>query len=181
MTIAIDRRVTRIEEELSRVRQEFEAALDAVPAATMGRAPADGWSPAQILWHVAKAERGVARLIARLDAAIGPMETVPPGPSLAGVTGLLDPTLFLDRTTRLAAPEPLRPPDAIDVPGERRRLAEGRAQLIEAARAAGPRLSLITYEHVYFGPFDGWKWFLFCARHEERHLRQLREVLTGAA
>jgi hypothetical protein len=179
MLPSVDRRVTRLEEELARTRQAFDTALDAVPPHQVHLAPAGAWSPARIVWHVAKVERGVARLLQRLDAAIGPMDTVPPGPSLAQVTTLLDHIPFTDRSRKVDAPEGTHAPASVDFVAERSRLAEGRAQVIEAARAAGPRLSLMRYDHPRFGPFTGWQWVLMCARHEERHLLQLQEVLAA--
>lgn len=181
MLPAVDRRVTRLEEELARVRAEFEAALDAVPADRLHRAPAGAWTPSQIVWHVAKVERGVARMIERLDASIPAMSTVPPGPRVEQVTQLLDRVPFHDRTRKLDAPEPLRPPESIDIVAERARWADGRVQLIDAIRQSGPRLSLIRYDHPFFGPFDGWQWTLMIARHEERHLLQLHEVVAAGA
>lgn len=178
MIPAVDRRVTRLEEELARVRAAFEAALDAVPAARLHVAQAGGWTPSQIIWHVAKVERGVARMIERLDAAVPAMATVPPGPKLDQVLHLLDAIPFHDRSRRLEAPEALRPPERVDLLAERARWADGRVQLVEALRQAGPRLSLIRYEHPFFGPFDGWQWGLMIARHEERHLLQLQEVVA---
>jgi len=177
-----DRRVMVLEEELARVRQDLERAIDAVPAAQLHLAhPADGWTPAQLIWHLAKVERGVARLLERLDAELPPMSTVPPGPRSNQVLGLLDKANFKDRSRRLVAPDGLRPPATVDVVAERGRLADGRAQLLGAIRDAGPRLSLLRYDHVYFGPFDGWQWALMVARHEERHMLQLAEILAATA
>ncbi len=174
-----DRRIAILEEELSRVRREFEAALDAVPADRLHRAPPGAWTPAQIIWHVAKIERGVARLIERKDAEIPEMSTVPPGPAPDAVLGLLDRFDYKDRSRKLDAPEGSRPPEVVDLVAERARWTDGRAQLLEAIRKAGPRLSLVRYDHLYFGPFDGWMWTLMIARHEERHLLQLREVVAA--
>ena len=179
MTTGTDRRVTLLEEELTRVRREFEKALDSVPADRLNVAPPGAWSPAQIVWHVAKVERGIARLFERLDAEIGPMATVPPGPNAAKVLQVLDAFPFLDRTKRLKAPEPISAPEVVDLVAERVRWAEGRTQLVAAIRQSGPRLSLIRHSHPYFGPFDGWQWTLMIARHEERHLLQLHEVVAA--
>ena len=177
-----DRRVVVLEEELARVRRELERAVDAVPEAQLHRAhPADGWTPAQLVWHLAKVERGVARLLERLDSELPPMATVPPGPRSEKVLRLLDQYNFSDRSRRLMAPEGLRPPSTVDLVAERGRLADGRAQLIGAIREAGPRLSLLRYDHMFFGPFDGWQWTLMVARHEERHMLQLAEILAATA
>lgn len=179
MSTGIDRRVVILEAELERVRREFERALDAVPQDRLHVAPDGAWTPAQLVWHLAKVERGVARMIERLDAAIGPMATVPPGPGTATVLGVLDKFPFMDRTRRLKAPEAICPPATVDIVVERARWADGRVQLFGAIRQAGPRLSLIRHDHPFFGPFDGWQWTLMVARHEERHLLQLHEVVAA--
>jgi hypothetical protein len=174
-----DQRVQALDGELARVRDEFVAALDAVPADRLDRAPAGQWSPAQIVWHLAKVERGVARMIEAKVAALGPLDTVPAGPSPIAVLTLLDKYRFLDRTTRVEAPEGLGPPDRVDLVAERGRWMEGRAQLLRAAYAAGPRLASVRHAHPVFGPFDGFEWVLMVARHEQRHLLQLREVIAA--
>lgn len=174
-----DRRVQVLEQELNRVRREFEAALAVVPEAQRHLAPPGQWSPAQIIWHVAKVERGVARMIEAKTAAIGAMATVPPGPSTQKVLTLLDRFDFLNRGTKLAAPEGLAPPAEIDLVAERGRWADGRIQLMAAAYESGPRLALISHPHPYFGPFDGFQWVLMIARHEQRHLLQLHEVVAA--
>lgn len=180
MNVAIDPRVRVLEEELARVRTEFEEGLRAVPEALLHRSPEGQWSPAQIVWHLAKVERGVARLLERKNAEILAMATVPPGPSTRQVLTMLDKFPFLDRSQKARALEALTPPDQVDLAAERARWHDGRVQLLEAAREAGPRLSLIHHEHPIFGKFDGWQWVLMIARHEERHLLQLREVVAAA-
>lgn len=176
-----DRRIAALETELARVRAEFETALDAVPPDRLHKAPPDQWTPAQIIWHVAKVERGVARLFERLDAAIPVNATVPPGPRTDAVLTLLDRDNYRDRSRKVPAPEGVRPPapTEIDLAAERARWADGRAQFLAAMRNAGPRLSLIRHPHPIFGPYDGWQWSLMIARHEERHLLQLHEVVAS--
>lgn len=174
-----DKRVQVLEQELTRVRREFEAALSAVPESQRHAAPAGHWTPAQIIWHVAKVERGVARMIEAKNAGIGAMATVPPGPSTQRVLSLLDQYDFLNRNTKLAAPEGLAPPAEVDLVAERGRWADGRAQLLAAAYESGPRLALIRHDHPFFGPFDGFQWVLMIARHEQRHLLQLHEVVAA--
>lgn len=175
-----DPRVRVLEQELASVRTEFEEALRAVPEALLHRSPEGQWSPAQIIWHIAKVERGVARMIEHQNSAIPPMATVPPGPSTRQVLTMLDKFPFLDRTQKIKAIEGLQPPAEVDLPAERGRWFDGRVQLLAAANAAGPRLSLIRYDHPVFGSFDGWQWVLMVARHEQRHLLQLREVVAAA-
>jgi hypothetical protein len=178
MQVDVDPRVVIIEGELARVRAELERALAAVPPDKLQRSPApDVWTPAQLIWHLAKIERGVARMLERLNAELPPMITVPPGPRSKGLLEMLDQYPVKDRSKRLESPEGAKPPAVVDLVVERGRLADGRAQLLAIAREAGPRLSLLRYDHMYFGPFDGWQWFLFIARHEERHLLQLAEVV----
>ena len=183
MLLGIDRRIAVLEAELMRVRVEFEAALDAVPSDRLHLAPPDQWTPAQIIWHLAKVERGVARLFERLNAAIPFNATVPPGPRTDSVLTLLDRDNYRDRSRKVAAPEGVRPPAPaeIDLAAERARWNDGRAQFLGAMRNAGPRLSLLRHPHPVFGPYDGWQWSLMIARHEERHLLQLHEVVSSTA
>lgn len=180
MATDIDPRVLILEDELARVRGEWERAFAAVPPEKLHRASAPGsWTPAQLLWHLAKVERGVARMLERLDGGLGPMATVPPGPSKQTVLTILDKYPFHDRSRRLMAPEGLRPPEQVDLVAEQGRLADGRRQLVDVVREAGPRLSLHRYDHPFFGSFDGWQWTLMIARHEERHILQLAEMLSN--
>lgn len=177
-----DKRVQVLEQELARVRAEFETALAAVPEAQLHRAPRpEEWTPAQIIWHVAKVERGVARLIERKVAELPPMSTVPPGPSSRMVLSMLDRFPFHDRSQKVRAIEGLLPPETVDLVAERGRWADGRVQLLDAAYDAGPRLSLVRHDHPVFGPFDGWQWVLMIARHEQRHLLQMQEVVAATA
>jgi hypothetical protein len=181
MLLGTDPRIATLEAELTRVRLEFERAIDAVPAHQLHKAPPGQWTPAQLVWHVAKVERGVARMIERLDASIPATATVPPGPSPKTILNLLDKDDFKDRTRRLEAPEPIRPPGEVDLIAERARWTDGRAQLLAAIKAAGPRLTLMRHDHPFFGAYDGWQWTLMVARHEERHLLQLHEVVAATA
>lgn len=174
-----DPRIVLVEAELVRVRRRFEETLAAISDDRMHRAPAGRWTPAQLVWHCAKVERGVARLIERLDSELPAMATVPPGPSPAKVLHILDHIPYHDRSQKRPAPEGLRPPGTVDLESERARLADGRVQLLKAMTQAGPRLSLMTYDHLLFGPFDGWQWVLSVAKHEERHVDQLREVAAS--
>lgn len=174
-----DSRVDVLVEELKRVRRAFEAALDAMPEPIWHAAPAGQWSPAQIVWHCAKVERSVARLIERKTAELGPMATVPPGPSPHAVLRVLDQYPILDRSRRREAPEGVRPPERVELMTERGRLSDGRMQLLAAARACGPQLSLVRHPHEFFGDFDGWQWLLLVARHEERHLLQMQETVAA--
>ncbi len=182
MTDFPDRRVVLLEAELRRVRGDLERTLDAMPPERIHRAPGPGgWSPAQLVWHLAKVERGTARLLERLDAALAPMATVPPGPRTDALLKMLDQYAHLDRTRKFVAPEGLKPPATVDYIAERGRLADGRAQLLDIVRQAGPRLSLHRFDHTFIGPLDGWQWTLFIARHEERHHAQLVEILAAPA
>lgn len=182
MVAKVDPRVALLEKELTRVRGEFERAFAAIPEDRLHRSPApDAWTPAQLLWHLAKIERGVARLLERLDASLGPMDTVPPGPAVRDLLKLLDQYNLKDRSKKFAAPEGLRPPEVVDVVAEKGRLRDGRQQLFDILRLSGPRLSLLRHDHVYFGSFDGWQWVLMIARHEERHLLQLKETLAATS
>jgi len=175
----IDPRVRLIEAELARVRGEFEAILDALPASEGDAAPEGRWSPAQIIWHLSKVQHWVMRGLEQGQRALPPMTTIPPGPSPDRLLASIDRFPVRDRTRRVEAPEGILPPRGLDLAAERVRWQEGREALVALLRRLGPLLTSISAAHPMFGPLDGWQFALFVARHEERHLDQLRELLAA--
>ena len=107
------------------------------------------------------------------------MTTIPPGPSPDRLFASIDRFPVRDRTRRVEAPEGILPPKGLDLAAERVRWQEGREALVALLRRLGPLLTGISAAHPMFGPLDGWQFALFVARHEERHLDQLRELLAA--
>lgn len=173
----------RLQELVDRLAAERQTVLDAadrVPAALRDRRPApDRWSVAEVLAHLARVERGVARLAAMLidegrAAGLGP-ET-----STASVLGVLDHAGLRDRSHRVEAPDRVAPDGATTAEQARAALSTTRSSLLEAlARGDGLALGTLRRAHPVLGELDLYAWLLFVAEHEARHAAQIDEV--GAA
>lgn len=172
-----DPRIAILEAEYTRVTAAFDAILDSLTPAQGTAAPADGWSPAQLVYHVSKVQHWVTGQLLAGAAALPPMSTVPPGPAPANLLTLLDAFPVRDRSRKVQAPEGIRPPAGLVLAEERARWVAGRTALVEALHRIGPSLTNVRVEHPALGPLSGWQWALFVSQHEERHLAQLREVL----
>lgn len=178
-TLPKDPRVTLIAEELARVMAEYDAILDALPASAIDAAPEGQWSPVQIIWHLSKVQHWVMRGIEQGAAALPKMATIPPGPSTDRLLESIDRYPIRDRSRKVEAPEGIRPPRGLDLAAERARWREGRAELLTLLERLGMQLTIVKATHPMFGPLDGWQFALFVARHDERHLDQLRELLAS--
>ena len=180
MTVHVfrDPRVASLEAELGRVMSAFDAVLDALPAAMIDAAPEGQWSPVQIVWHLSKVQHWAVGKLTAGAAALPPMSTVPPGPAPATILSLLDAFAIRDRSRRVQAPEAVRPPRGLDLDAEHARWRDGRAALLEVLQRIGPNLTNVRGDHPIFGTLTGWQWALWVAQHEERHLEQLREVIS---
>lgn len=168
-----DPRVGGVLAECARVQQAIEEVLDCLPTDPQRPPPAEGWSPAQVMWHLATVQRQVTRLLEKGVAALPAMVTVPPGASWPALVASVDRLQLLNRGIRVDAPEGVRPPDAVVMADERGRWAAGREAFSGAVVRLAPQLTLVRQDHPILGSLDGWQWALFMVRHEERHLRQL--------
>jgi hypothetical protein len=139
--------------------------------------PAGGWTPAEILQHLAIVESGTTRLLAhRLQRAIDaglPRETE--------TTSVL--TTF---TLPPGASEPTRAPDVVlPEPGASSSaalaaLADSRLALRTMLHAAdGWALAGVSARHPLFGALNMYEWLLVLGEHDTRHARQIRRVLAG--
>ena len=178
-TLPIDPRVRLIESELARVMAAYDAILDTLPLSEVDAAPDGQWSPVQIIWHLSKVQHWVTRGIEQGAAELPRMATIPPGPSPDRLLESIDRFPVRDRSRKVEAPEGIRPPRGLDLAAERARWREGREALVALLQRLGPMLTSVKAAHPMFGPLDGWQFALFVARHEERHLDQLRELLAS--
>jgi uncharacterized damage-inducible protein DinB len=149
--------------------------LAGIPADLRTRRPAaDRWSIAEVVEHLARVDKGIARLF----ATRGLEPTPEPEPDAA--TARLTPeriALLRDRTRRIEAPERIRPSGTISYEDALRLLEQARAALKEAYAAADPAaLDGRTWTHAVIGPLVLRDWVTFIAHHEARHTEQIGEV-----
>ena len=156
-------------------REQLLAQFAAIPAEQRALANnTGGWSAAQIVEHVARVEGNVARLIAK-GAALPHTAT-----SDEQQAGLLTATRIRwvrDRTTKVEAPERVRPSESLDADAALAQLHASRAALLEAFTAADPAvLDGILFPHPFIGPLTLRAWVELVAHHDARHAEQMSEL-----
>jgi len=171
----------RIDEELQLLNEERQALLatiDQVPAAVRERRPTpDAWSVAEVLEHLARVERGIARLIelrGREQPTAAQAVAVPlDAARTARVRG---------RDERIEAPDRSRPTGSVTAADALRALEEARAKLRAAVIAADPAsLDGCTHEHAVLGVLSLRDWVRFVAHHEARHAAQVADIARALA
>lgn len=157
-------------------RREVEIALEAIPERWRQRRPSAGaWSAAEVVDHLARVERSVARVVDRRtararEAGLG-AET-----SAESVLGTLDHERIAG-PGKLTAPELVRPTPDADTAGAVAALNESRALMRAVLQEAdGLALGEVIQEHPTMGELNLYQWVLFVGLHERRHLRQLRAL-----
>ncbi|MDF1502874.1 DinB family protein [Roseisolibacter sp. H3M3-2] len=168
-------RVSELVDHLTRGRAALLAAVAAVPADALSRAPRPGaWSPAQILEHLAKVEAGSASLLARRLARA---KEAGLGPETDESSVLAAPSSFgPDRAPR-EAPEIVRPTGEVDAETALARLQDSRAALLAVLDDGdGLALGQVTATHAALGELDLYGWARFIADHEAHHERQIRAI-----
>ena len=82
------------------------------------------------------------------------------------------------RFKRLQAPERVRPASELPPMNELlRKYDQQRKRTKQICNEAGERLNGIRFKHPYFGDMDGAAAVSMVAYHEQRHLKQIREIL----
>src|SRR6185295_4675352 len=108
----------RTEELLSYLdaqRAVLRAAFDSVPTDLRSKEPAPGrWSPNAIIEHLAIVDGRVAGLLSMRIAEGRAAGSLGPDPNTDPILPIVDVSYVLDRTTRVTAPEPIRPTTALD-------------------------------------------------------------------
>jgi uncharacterized damage-inducible protein DinB len=153
------------------------AAVDLVPEGLrQQRATEDSWSVAEVLEHLHRVERGVARLFQhRLERASSD------GVGAERETGSLMRSLDRFRLTRrdraIDAPEPVRPRGEYNAEQALAALTESRRALLTALRLGdGLALGELNFPHPLLGSLDLYQWVLFVGQHETRHAAQIQEI-----
>ena len=137
--------------------------------------PGGGWSAAEVLDHLRKAEGGLVR---GLEAQRrGEPLKIPPRAYWYRI-----PMTVVFSPIRLRAPKPVRPRPRAEVkPGEViAKIKESRAALLSFVDRIGEEeFQKTLLPHFILGRFHGLDWFRFLAGHEKKHLGQIRRVLAG--
>src|SRR6266850_7286303 len=175
-------RTQELLEYLDAQRAALRAAFDAVPPDVRNRPPAPGrWSVAAVIEHLAIVDGRIAKLIAKRvaearEAGIGPETSTDP------ILPAIDTARVLNRATRVAAPEMVRPTGLVDADAAWAALERSTAAVRQAmAEADGLALCDVMHPHPLFGPLSLYYWIAFVGAHEARHAAQIRECLEAQA
>ena len=165
---------------LERERAHFLAEVARVPLPLQARQLLpDRWSVVDVVEHVTRVERGVTRMFAAAQA--GTLPAVGASPPMTAPLAASVVAALRDRTTRLEAPERVRPTGALAPEAALEALGQTRVALLEAYRAATPDvLDGAAYPHPFLGPLTLRAWVEMSAHHDARHARQLAELATAA-
>ena len=158
-------------------------AVDDIPEPLREARPTeDAWSVAEILEHLFRVEKGIAKLVA---LKIGEMQTMPEPPREAPEMVDVDAARFAvvqDRGVRLDAPDRVAPQGELSAESARASLLETRGILLDQLHAGdGLALSTIVHPHPFLGELNLYEWVHFVGSHEERHIAQIRELSTHFA
>ena len=170
-------------DSLRQARARMEAVRTLIYEAVAGRTEAEllcppaggGWSAAEVLDHVATAERTLVRALTKHEK--GEPTRVPKRAWLYRLP--MSPAFW---KIKFEAPKPVRPRPRAEVkPAEvLESLRTSRAGLFEIADRMGEeQFARMVFPHFILGRFSGVSWFRFIGRHEARHLSQLRRVLAA--
>jgi hypothetical protein len=162
-------------------RAALEEAALGLPYDRWSERPADdSWSVAQVFDHLHLSEAGSARLLAKRiarakEAGLGPER------STESVMRSLDFFPVVDGPRR-RAPEIVVPRADARAPEVHDALRRSRAELHAALREGdGLALGEVTATHPALGVINVYQWVLFIGQHEERHTRQVAEIVRRLA
>ena len=157
---------------LDTVHEKLTTAVSAVDPALLSRRPAENeWSVAEVVEHLCLVEGAVTGYLkSRLDQ---------PPVKVSPLKKLLPMRIVSLRVKRLEAPKIVRPSANLPPMAELLKKFDAlRADTKEVCNSAGrQRLSRICFKHPFFGDMDGTAAVSMIAFHEQRHLKQIREIL----
>ncbi len=136
----------------------------------------DEWSVAEVLEHLYRAERGIAKVIGQaLEKA--KVEGLGPEWESGSLLGSLDRYGLPRRATRVPSPEFVLPRGKLTSAQALAALAESRGSLRAAVHSGdGLALGTLSYPHAILGPLTLYQWILFVGQHEARHALQILEI-----
>lgn len=170
----------RVLKRLDRVHEKLMATIAPLDEGLFAQAPAVGsWSVAQIIQHLVLVED---RVIKELEK-----EIYRPPRKVSFVRRFVPTSIVSSRLLRVKAPQAVNPEasagetEVNEVPGKAVAIANyNRARndlKTLCANHGHDRLRQVVFKHPFLGKIDGIATVSFVSYHEQRHYKQIREVL----
>ncbi|MGI8838117.1 MAG: DinB family protein [Pyrinomonadaceae bacterium] len=170
----------RVLKRLDKVHEKLTAAVAPLDEGRFKRQPADGgWSVAQILQHLCLVEE---RVIKDLEKAVSR-----PPRKVSFVRRFVPTSIVSSRLLRVKAPQAVNPEvkagsdEVIVIPDKDEAIANynrARNDLKSLCETQGnDRFRQIVFKHPFLGEIDGVAAVSFVGYHEQRHYKQICEVL----
>jgi hypothetical protein len=165
----------RVLKRLQAVHQKLLTTIDPLAPEVFSLRPADNqWSVAEIVHHLCLVEE---RVIEELKAA-----SARPPQRLGVIRKLIPVSVVSLRLVRVKAPRAVKPVNAPEKQIVVEKFNRIRASLNEfCATQDVARLRQVIFKHPFLGSINGVKAISFIGYHEQRHLKQIREVLRKVA
>ncbi|HEV7746782.1 MAG TPA: DinB family protein [Pyrinomonadaceae bacterium] len=156
---------------LDSIHQKLLSTVAPLEPNVYSQRPAEGeWSVAEIVHHLCLVE---GRVTHELEVAIGRE------PRRVGFLRRFIPTSIVSlRLLRVKSPKAMTPLDApaLDVALENFNQARNNLKAL-CAKHSTERLRNVVFKHPFLGEIDGVATVSFVGYHEQRHYKQIREVL----
>jgi hypothetical protein len=170
----------RVLKRLDKVHEKLTATVAPLDEIRFARQPAaGGWSVAQIIQHLCLVEE---RVIKDLEKAVSR-----PPQKLRFIKRLVPTSIVASRLVRVKAPQAVNPEAngekeaTIALAGKNEAIANynrARSALKNLCATHGnDRFRQIVFKHPFLGEIDGVATVSFVGYHEQRHYKQIREVL----
>lgn len=160
---------------LEDTRDAFVGAVSGLSEAQQRFRPdAEAWSIADIVEHLALAERNIVTVVTtRLPEGSAPAADKVTGPArFARLDAIVPPR----EARKLTAPPTLTPKATWPtVEAAIAAFVDARNTGIALAASAGPDAVARVFPHRFFGDLDLEEWLYFCGLHSARHAAQVRE------
>ena len=175
--------VAQILEAIDETRGRLYLTVEDLSAERQNARPAeDKWSARDVVEHLSILEDRLVRMMGVMLVKAEAL-SAPSTPSTEVPVKMepfnLDRFIEQARVEKYVAPEAIRPAGTETISDLLDKMRRSREDL----RALRPRieatdLSAFTYPHPVFGPLNFYHWLAFIGIHEERHLRQIKSVLS---
>lgn len=161
----------KVLQRLDSVHEKLLRTVSPLEPTLYSQRPAEGeWSVAEIVHHLALVEE---RVLKELEGAIAR-----PPQQIGFLRRLIPTSIVSSRLIRVKAPKAVKPLEAPAKDAGIENLDRARASLKRLCATHGnERFRQLVFKHPFLGNIDGVATVSFVGYHEQRHYKQIREVL----